>query len=466
MASVLQTIVQFFESKGMTPTAVAGIVGNFNVESGLRTDANNAGEGAVGLGQWEGGRRTALQQYAAAHGTTESDLNTQLNFAWQEMNQRGLVQQLNSAGSPSQAADIWDQKFEVSAGTTRGQREQFANQYANSGTLGSSGSGEAAAGGSATAFANAATAVPTLTAAQKKEALQSGAGDLYSLATAVPELSGLINTAITKGWTATEFQNAVTQSKWYQSHSDTLRQTIALKASDPATYAKNLAQARSHVEQVAHQLGVGTGAATPGIALQYIEGGWNDEQLTQYLGDANHHFNWSGQGGAMGSAIDKYTQLASDYGVPVSGATMQWWARKTAVGLATQDQFTKYLEQTAGSIYPGLRDQLASGQTTKQLADPYIQTMASTLELDPNTIKWSQDPTIKKALQTYTAPVATPSTGAPKLQAGVATPPGTTPLWQFEQQLRQDPRWQMTNNAKSATAGMLSQLGQAWGYSS
>jgi Rod binding domain-containing protein len=461
MASILQTIVQYFESKGLSANAIAGIVGNFQVESGLDTGAANSSEGAIGLGQWEGSRRTALQQFASAHGTSETDLGTQLAFAWQEMNQRGLVQQLNSASSPGQAADLWDQKFEVSAGTTRAQREGYANQYATSGSL-PAGGAEVASGNTSYALTmGTGSAVPTLTAAQKREALQSGAGDLYSLATAVPELSNLINTAITKGWTATEFQNAVTNSAWYKTHSDTLRQSIALKVSDPATYARNLQAASDHVGAIAHQLGVGTGAATRGIALQYIQNGWNDEQLTQYLGNANNHLFWSGQSGAMGTALNKYTQIASDYGVGVTGATLQWWARKTAVGLATEDQFVKQMEQTAASVYPGLKDQLVSGQTTKQLADPYVQQMAQTLELDPNTIKWSQDPLIKRALQTYSTPSTPAAAGA---KPAAPTPPGTTPLWQFEQQLRSDPRWQLTNNAKQATASMLTQLGNEWGF--
>ena len=84
--SNLATIVSFFKSKGLPDYLIAGIVGNLSVESGFSPTAYNAGEGAIGLAQWEGGRRTALQQWAAAHGGTETDLQMQLSFLWHEMN--------------------------------------------------------------------------------------------------------------------------------------------------------------------------------------------------------------------------------------------------------------------------------------------------------------------------------------------------------------------------------------------
>jgi hypothetical protein len=40
------------------------------------------------------------------------------------------------------------------------------------------------------------------------------------------------------------------------------------------------------------------------------------------------------------------------------------------------------------------------------------------------------------------------------------------PLYQFTNMLRQDPRWQQTDNAKQTAYGMLHQLGQDMGFAS
>lgn len=451
--SNLSTIVSFLEGKGLSKNAIAGILGNLNVESGLNPNASNPNEGAIGIAQWEGGRRAALQQYARARGTTETDLNAQLGFLFQEMQQRGTIAELQNVSSVGEAAALFDQHFEVSDGSARTRRIQNAQQFATSGTL---------SGASATGSLPAADAVPTLSPQQRADAIRQGAGDLYSLALAIPELHALLNKAITTGQTASEFQNAIENTQWYRQHSDAVRQAIVLKQSDPATYRKNLQQAEAAVTGVAQQLGVTPGTELLGIATRYMAEGWTQDQLIQFFQKA--HVAWNFQGGAAGQAMLQMKAAAADYGVPVTDAAYQIWARNIATGAATLDNFKQRMIQDASSIYPGLAQGLSGGQTTKQLADPYISTMSNILELDPNTINWSSDPLIKRALQT---PVTAPAGAGTKAPAGsTAQPPGTTPLWQFEQQLRQDPRWQYTDGAKSATASMLTQLGKDWGYAS
>lgn len=345
-----------------------------------------------------------------------------------------------------------------------------ANNYSSdSGGAGSAGSyadsvmwhmGAPRNSGSAPTHAHA---VPTLSGTQKRQALEAGAHDLYALASSVPELSGLITKAITSGQTAADFANAVEGSHWYRTHSDSVRNQLVMKQSDPATYHQNLLQASNHVSAVAQQLGVNVGKYASAIGTRYLAEGWNDDQLKQYFESA-HGVTWT-WGGATGAALGQLKQLSLDYGVPMGDQTMMHWAKEIALGRWSTDQFKLDMQNNASHIYPGLAKQLASGQTTRQLADPYIQTYAQTLEVNPNSINFATDPLVKRALQTP-APPTTATPGAKPGKAGAVQPPGTTPLWQFEQQLKQDPRWDRTNNAKSATAGMLSQLGQAWGYSS
>jgi len=100
------------------------------------------------------------------------------------------------------------------------------------------------------------------------------------------------------------------------------------------------------------------------------------------------------------------------------------------------------------SSFPGLKDQIANGMSVRDAASPYLSGMSSILEVNPESVDLF-DPTIRKAL------TSTDANGKSVL----------TPLWQFESQLKKDPRWLQTNNARddlmSTTHGLL----QSWGLS-
>jgi hypothetical protein len=117
----------------LTPAQAAGILGNMQVESGLNTGALNSAEGAIGLCQWEGGRRTALEQYAASQGKPVTDWQVQVDFMMKEMggSESGAYSMLKSATTPAQAAAIFDQYFERSSGSARAQREADAVNFFN-----------------------------------------------------------------------------------------------------------------------------------------------------------------------------------------------------------------------------------------------------------------------------------------------------------------------------------------------
>jgi hypothetical protein len=158
--SNLDTILAFLRGKGLTPAQAAGVAGNLQVESGFNPAAHNDREGAIGLAQWEGGRRTALDNYAASTGGPETDLTTQLNFLWQELNtsQKGAFQKLLATSDAASAAAVFDQYYERSSGAARSTRIADAQAIASgvgapagslsaatasAGSSGSSGGGDA-----------------------------------------------------------------------------------------------------------------------------------------------------------------------------------------------------------------------------------------------------------------------------------------------------------------------------------
>ena len=70
---------------GLSEQATASTMGNIEQESNFRHTVVNS-IGAFGLCQWLGGRRRSLQSFAKSRGTTEKDLDTQIDFLIKELN--------------------------------------------------------------------------------------------------------------------------------------------------------------------------------------------------------------------------------------------------------------------------------------------------------------------------------------------------------------------------------------------
>jgi hypothetical protein len=110
-------IYDYFVEKGFTPAQASGILGNIQTESSFKTNAYNAGEGAIGICQWEGGRRTALESFAAQQNKPVTDLHVQLDFIMHEFqtSERGAFAAVKAAQTPEAAAQAFQSKYERSA---------------------------------------------------------------------------------------------------------------------------------------------------------------------------------------------------------------------------------------------------------------------------------------------------------------------------------------------------------------
>lgn len=118
------SINRYLKGMNFSRAQRAGILGNMQVESGFNPGAYNAIEGAIGICQWEKGRRTALQAFAKTLGKSESDLSAQLAYFHLEMNSGFAPVQvmIKANNDPGTVAAIFDGSYERSAGTSRAAR--------------------------------------------------------------------------------------------------------------------------------------------------------------------------------------------------------------------------------------------------------------------------------------------------------------------------------------------------------
>jgi len=133
--TALSDLLAFLKGKGLTAAQAAGVAGNVQIESAFNPKAFNEKEGAIGFAQWEGGRRTALQRFAASLGRSETDPDAQRQFMWHELtgSESSALAALKATSTPAEAAAVFDQKYERSSGGARKARIDAANAIASGG---------------------------------------------------------------------------------------------------------------------------------------------------------------------------------------------------------------------------------------------------------------------------------------------------------------------------------------------
>jgi len=273
-----------------------------------------------------------------------------------------------------------------------------------------------------------------------------------------PELKKLFAQATATGpnggWTTDHFVAAVRDTKWFKTHADTARQAIILQKADPATYNSRVGSTAAQVTNMAGTVGARmTAAQVQQIGVESVMFGWNSDQLRQHLeafvkavpdGAGNQQYT-----GGAATAQYQYQQMAGQYGVTVSPTIMGQWVRNTVTGRGTAEDVRNHMVALASSRYPALADRIKAGETLQSIADPYMQSYAKVLEVNPNTISLD-DNLVQGAL------AGTDAKGQPAAKS----------VWQFEQDLRNDPRYMKTQQAQDKAYSMAHQVLQDWGVKS
>jgi hypothetical protein len=138
----------FFVDKGWSPPQAAGIVGGLRGETaGLDPTQIHDGGIGIGIAGWNGQRRDALNQFAAANNASPTDLKTQLEFVNYELNGSEKVagDKLRAAQTPEQAGQATLSYFRPANYDVPGAHPERA-QYARSAFNAFSGGADGAPG--------------------------------------------------------------------------------------------------------------------------------------------------------------------------------------------------------------------------------------------------------------------------------------------------------------------------------
>lgn len=263
------------------------------------------------------------------------------------------------------------------------------------------------------------------------EELASEYGFAYSFLKSQPGVAKVFDDYVKNNLSKEAFQAELRNTEWWQKNSETMRQTQAMKATDPATYEANLQATTVMVQQAAAKMG----ASIPpkklkSIAEKALATNMDEAQLANVLGGYVKFVGGTlkGEAGQYENSIKSY---AASQGVTMEDQSIKNQAALIARKLATEDDFKNQIAQQAISAYPSYKDQIEAGQTMQDIANPYVQIMAQQLEVNPASIKLS-DPLIRSALN-----------GVNKDGKPIGMDQTT-----FLQRVRNDPRWSQTSNAQ------------------
>lgn len=260
-----------------------------------------------------------------------------------------------------------------------------------------------------------------------------------------PSLADLFNRAVNETWEPARFAAELRTTKWFKTHSEAMRKAQIERQTDPRTWEAHLNQARAAIRDMAVKLGAQISDETlTRISTNVLNFGWNDAQIRDTLAGAIRMGAQDTYGGEAAVNAEQLRQLAYNNGVKIGDKQLRDWLVRIGAGESISG-FEDYIRGTAKGAFPGYEQQIDAGMNVRDIADPYIQQMAHTLELSPDSIDLF-DPTIRKVLQTVDD----------KGQISAK------PMWQFEQDLKQDRRWLNTQNAKDELTGTTAAILRKW----
>jgi hypothetical protein len=272
------------------------------------------------------------------------------------------------------------------------------------------------------------------------------------------QIDALFDKASAEGWTAENFQMALEGTEWWQTTLPSLRSWY-LNTHDPRKQSTTVELIRNKVASVSsylEQLGITTQGIDPvtgkafdktgyisGIAQEAVKNGWDDNQLRDYLaGQAAIVFTG---GGEIGSSLSKIRDTAYAYGVKLDPTYEKMINNSLLDSSDGRDAAYYIAEMRRQSIEnpnnKAFAEALNSGRTLYEATRSYRGQMAGLLEVDESNVTW--DDLMKKTIDS--------TTGAARTFAD------------FTKEIKNDPLWQQTRNAKETYSSKALDLAKMFG---
>jgi hypothetical protein len=259
------------------------------------------------------------------------------------------------------------------------------------------------------------------------------------------------------------FMEDLYQSKWWNDPKKSTSWKMAFQqefAKDKTGWNQSIEDAKLAIREAADDVYnmVVPEAILDQIARRYMYEGWsrNDNRglkvwlATQFGKQAADPESDLTPGGALLDVERTLSDAVREYGLTRDSD----WASRTAQQILNpdsnydEDDAWNELIAEAESKYPVFAGRLSKDRSVRDLASGYIGELSQMLELrDPSSVDLN-DPLLKRAFTSLD------EKNQPRLM----------PLWEFNQQIKKDERWQLTNNALNTYSSIGSDLARMMGF--
>lgn len=300
---------------------------------------------------------------------------------------------------------------------------------------------------------------PPPNTADAMTALEAKYGVQAALVDSDKSLKALFEEAQKKGYTGPEFKAAFQNTDWAKARSESAQQAETARLESPATYTQAYNGMRNYLARLAVTMGENLSPADLGgeydpakgrqnnlveTALDQQWGAGLDETKMRQLILSKAKLNTALPGGEAGGYMSQLKGLANDYGMNSLTTNGSQWLTDNAQAILLGKKDINTVKQEvidqAKLNYKPYASQLDAGVTLRGIATPYLNTLSNLLEVPTDSIDLSSPTGYGKMVSNA-------------LMGTDPTNPTPMTLNAFETQVKQDPRWASTNNARDTVMG-------------
>lgn len=267
----------------------------------------------------------------------------------------------------------------------------------------------------------------------------------------------LFKDATTYKYSDAEFLTKLNDIPWWQNQSPSM-QDFVLKSNDPrykGTLEAQIGNKADAVSTLMGSLGLNIMDIDPvtgqkidrtgilhGLAVQAVQNNWSNAQIQSHIADNNAVIFT--RGGTIGSQLDAVKNQALLYGVTVDPGYEKIIANDLMDPQSGRDSnYYKYQfqQQAMNGAWKPFAQAIKDGQDLYSVTNTYRKSMANLLEVDPSQISWND------------------------LQKGIIDDNGNARTTaDFTKQVKNNPLWQYTQNAKDTYTGLGEDLMREFGF--
>jgi len=266
-------------------------------------------------------------------------------------------------------------------------------------------------------------------------------------------------------------QQLLMNTDWFKKNTDDYRKFQYYKETNPATFNADLAENAKTIAQKYFENGI---KIEPSVAINLAEQAmmksaivngkavnYDTSWLNRSMADAIDFTKTKTIGGVkvydmqgnIANIANSLYQTANDYGFKASLSDKNFtdWFQSNVKGLVSgdilPDQVANELHSRAISMFPGLAPQIQQGKTLRDAADPWLQAIASTWEVDANSLDLNND-FVQRVLNNQD-------------EKGNVAPMN---LYEAKKTARRSPQFDYTSTAKEEKTGIASKILKDFGF--